>query len=51
MTSCLTNFVVSNTGATFTITYESIITTTHSFKQKLPAKNLDKIWSNIPFYN
>jgi len=24
--------------------------TTHSFKQKLPAKNLDKIWSNIPFY-
>ena len=49
MTSCLTNFVVSNTGATFTITYESIIYN-NSFKQKLPAKNLDKIWSNIPFY-
>ena len=48
MTGCLTNFVVSNTGATFTITHESF-TTTHSFKIKLPAKNLDKIWSNIPF--
>lgn len=25
-------------------------TAAHSFKQKLPAKKLDKIWSNIPFY-
>ena len=27
-----------------------LFTTTYSFNQKLPAKNLDKIWSNIPFY-
>lgn len=50
MTSCLTNFVVSNTGATLQLPMNQLFTTTHSFKQKLPAKNLDKIWSNIPFY-